>query len=87
MNFIKDWYSYNPKNILAAKEFVESNLIRLSNYLDSDKYTEEEKKKILIDYFTKYPDQIGSIRVGTIGSVNQLMAPSLNNIGGVIKYK
>jgi hypothetical protein len=88
MNYIDDWSLYNQKNILKAKEFVEDNLLRLVQFFDlKDSSSEDEKKQILIDYFTKYPDQITSISVYTVGNPNQLSIPRLMNIGGVVKYR
>ena len=53
----------------------------------NDEYTNEEKEDILIDYFTKYPDQIKSIVITTVGNPNQISIPTLNNIGGTVKYR
>jgi hypothetical protein len=88
MDHVDDWDKYNQVNILKAKEYVNDNLFRLIRFLDfEDESGEEEKKQALIDYFTKYPDQISKINIQTVGRPNQLAAPRLNNIGGVIKYK
>lgn len=88
MNHIDDWDLYNQKNKLDAKEYVGDNLYRLIKFFDfEDESGEEEKAQVLIDYFTKYPEQIQSLSVHTIGRPHQLQVPSLNNIGGVIKYK
>jgi len=88
MDHIDDWDLYNQKNKLDAKEYVDNNIFRLIRFFDfEDESGEEEKKKVLIDYFTKYPEQIKSITVQTVGKPNQLSVPILNNIGGVIKYK
>jgi hypothetical protein len=88
MNYLDDWSLYNQKNILKAKEFVNDNLFRLISLFDfQEECSDDEKKQILIDYFTKYPDQIKSISVYTVGNPNQLNIPRLMNIGGVIKYR
>jgi hypothetical protein len=88
MDHSDDWDIYNQKNKLDAKEYVDNNIFRLIRFFDfEDESGEEEKKQVLIDYFTKYPEQITSITVQTVGHPNQLSVPILNNIGGVIKYK
>ena len=88
MNYIDDWSLYNQKNLLKAKEFVNDNLFRLVQLFNiEDDVETEEKKQILIDYFTRYPDQIKSINVYTVGNPNQLSVPRLNNIGGTFKYR
>jgi hypothetical protein len=88
MDYIDDWDLYNQKNRLSAKDYVTDNLYRLIKFFNiEDDYTIEEQEQILIDYFTKYPDQIQSLSIHTIGRPHQLSVPSLNNIGGVIKYK
>jgi hypothetical protein len=87
MDHVDDWSKYNQANILKAKEYVNDNLFRLIRFLDFENGQEEEKKQSLIDYFTKYPDQISKINIQTVGKPNQLAVPRLNNIGGVIKYK
>jgi len=88
MDHIDDWDLYNQKNKLDAKEYVDNNIFRLIRFFDfEDESGEEEKKQVLVDYFTKYPEQIKSITVQTVGKPNQLSVPILNNIGGVIKYK
>ena len=88
MDHIDDWDLYNQKNKLDAKEYVDNNIFRLIRFFDfEDESGEEEKKQVLIDYFTKYPDQITSINIQTVGKPNQLSVPSLNNIGVVVKYK
>lgn len=87
MNHLKDWRLFNQKNLLSAKNYVKDNFLRLSQLFDLDDYTDDEKENILIEYFTKYPDQIRSISVTTVGNPNQLSIPRLNNIGGVVKYR
>jgi hypothetical protein len=88
MNYIDDWSLYNQKNRLKAKEFVNDNLFRLITFFNfEDESSEEERVQLLIDYFTKYPDQIKSINFYTVGNPNQLSIPRLNNIGGTFKYR
>jgi hypothetical protein len=88
MNYIDDWSLYNQKNRLKAKEFVNDNLFRLITFFNfEDESSEEERAQLLIDYFTKYTDQIKSINFYTVGNPNQLSIPRLNNIGGTFKYR
>ena len=87
MKYLEDWRLYNQKNKLNAKEFVQENLFRLIQFFNIDEnLSTEEKEQILIDYFTKYPDQITSINVTTVGRPN-VSVSRLNNIGGVVKYR
>jgi len=86
MDYIDDWDLYNQKNRLSAKDYVTDNLYRFIKFFNiEDDYTIEEQEQILIDYFTKYPDQIQSLTIHTIGRPHQLSIPSLNNIGGEFK--
>jgi len=88
MHHIDDWRLYNQKHKLAAQDYVEGNLYRLLQYFDFDNdMTVEEKESSLIDYFTKYPDQIHFMTLHTVGNPNPSSTPRLNNIGGVIKYR
>ncbi len=88
MNYIDDWSLYNQKNKLNAKDYVSSNLFRLvSLFKFDDECSDEEKEQLLVDYFTKYPDQIKSLSYYTVGKPNQMSVPRLMNIGGVIKYR
>ena len=88
MNYIDDWSLYNQKNKLKAKDYVSSNLLRLvSLFKFEDECSGEEKEQLLVDYFTKYPDQIKSLSYYTVGNPNQMSVPRLMNIGGVIKYR
>jgi hypothetical protein len=86
---LEDWRLLNAKNKLNAERYVRDNFLRLVKLfdIDEDDYDIEQKSKILIDYFTKYPEQIKTISVMTVGNPNQLVVPKLNNIGGVIKYR
>ena len=48
---------------------------------------DDEKRKILIEYFTRYPDEIKSVSFKSFGSPRNYV-PALMNIGGTgqIKY-
>lgn len=88
MEHLDDWRLYNQKNGLAARDYVEGNLYRLLQYFELDDETSiEEKEQILIDYFTKYPDQIQYMSYVTVGKPNPASIPRLNNVGGVVKYR
>lgn len=88
MEYLDDWRLYNQKNKLSAKDYVEGNLYRLLQYFDFDDGSSiEEKEQMLIDYFTRYPDQIHYMTYVTVGKPNPASVPRLNNIGGVIKYR
>ena len=88
MEHLDDWRLYNQKNGLAARDYVEGNLYRLLQYFELDDETSiEEKEQILVDYFTRYPDQINYMTYVTVGRPNQSSIPRLNNIGGVVKYR
>jgi hypothetical protein len=55
--------------------------------IDEDDYDSiEDVKEVLIEYFTRFPDQISSVSLNTFG-VAKNYVPRLNNIGGVIKYR
>lgn len=88
MEHLDDWRLYNQKSKLSASDYVDGNLLRLLTLfgLEND-FDEDEAKKILVDYFTKYPDQIKSISFTTVGRPNPAAIPRLNNIGGVVKYR
>ena len=88
MEHLDDWRLYNKKNKLSAKDYVEGNLYRLLQFFEFDDDSSiEEKEQILIDYFTRFPDQIQYMTYVTVGKPNPASAPKLNNIGGVIKYR
>jgi len=89
MDYIEDFSKYNQKNKLDAKTYVEYNinaLIKIMNIDEDDYDSIEDIESVLIDYFTRYPDQISSINLSTFG-VPKNYVVKLNNIGGVIKYK
>ena len=88
MEHLDDWRLYNQKNKLSAKDYVEGNLYRLLQFFEfDDDSSVEEKEQTLIDYFTRFPDQIQYMSYFTVGKPNPASVPRLNNIGGVIKYR
>ena len=55
--------------------------------IDEDDYDSiDDVKNVLIEYFTRFPDQISRVSLNTFG-VAKNYVPRLNNIGGVIKYR
>jgi DNA invertase Pin-like site-specific DNA recombinase len=78
-------YEKQLERLTNSKEYIRKLERRKERLIEL--YTDEEKENILVEYFTKYPDQIKSISVVTVGNPNQLAIPILNNIGGIIKYK
>ncbi len=88
MDYIEDYGEFNQKTKLDAEGYVESNLDRLIQLFNIEDYSNmEEVKKTLVEYFTRFPDQISRITMNTVGlpKGNNL---SLNNIGSTtIKYR
>ena len=95
MKFIKSYVEYirednwpllNVTNKLAATSFVDANILRLLPGVKDD-VDDDEKRKILIEYFTRYPDEIKSVSFKSFGSPRNYV-PALMNIGGTgeIKY-
>lgn len=87
MNYLDDYGKFNPKTKLDAKTYVENNYYALKQILNIDEDDSiEDAKEVLIEYFTRFPDQISRISLNTFG-VAKNYTPVLNNIGGVIKYR
>jgi hypothetical protein len=79
--------NFNPKNEILAKDYVNNNIRQLIQIMEIDEENNiEDIKKYLIDYFTKYPEDIHKYSIETFGRPNNYNL-RLNNIGGVIKYK
>jgi hypothetical protein len=97
MRFIKkfenfeenDYSNLNVKNRLDAIPFVENNFRQLIQMMDidiDDYDSEEDIKSELVEYYTRFPDQISRVSFSTFG-VPKNYQLKLNNIGGVIKYR
>lgn len=89
MDYIEDFGRFNTKNKLDAKTYVDNNFYALKQIMniDEDDYDSiDDIKNVLIEYFTRFPDQISSISLNTFG-VPKNYVPRLNNIGGTIKYR
>lgn len=87
MKFIKEWSEWNPTLNKEVLDFVETNKMNL-RHLWNDDMSEEENMKLLIDYFTEYPDEMkSSINIDKVKSVTPISGirnavPTLQNIGG-----
>jgi hypothetical protein len=89
MDHLDDYGKFNPKTKLDAKAYVDNNYYALKQIMniDEDDYDSiEDVKNILIEYFTRFPDQISRVSLNTFG-VAKNYVPRLNNIGGVVKYR
>lgn len=87
MNRLKSFEAFNNiKDSLSARDYVEGNFLRLVQHFKIEDLTEEEQKQKLIDYFTRFPDQISRFNIQTVGPNRSQYNLSLNNIGGTIKY-
>jgi hypothetical protein len=88
MKYLESWDLYNMKNYLVAKEYVDTNFLRLKNLMDPTvNLSDEQTYDYLISYFARFPDSIHSYSVRTVGRSNQISIPYLMNIGGVVKYR
>lgn len=88
MKYLENWSSWNPKNLLIAKEYVDSNLNQLLRLFPlSNTMTDSEKYEELVKFFSEDIDRIHSYSIYTVGRPNQLAVPTLMNIGGVVKYR
>ena len=88
MKIIENWSNFNIKNKLTAEDFVKNNLKRLIQLFNiEDDLTIEEKESILIEYLTKYPDQIKNLSFRFPQQDRQSIIPVIQNIGGTIKYR
>jgi len=88
MDIIKSWSDWNPKIDFEVRGWVKNNLWRLIQLIsvDSD-LTIEEKEELLVDYFSRYPDQIPKLNLQFPQGDGESMIPRVQNIGGTIKYR
>lgn len=85
MNYIEDYSIFNQKYRLDAKSYVEANLYKLMDLFNMEDYDDSDKaSEVLIQYFTKYPDQISRVMMKTTGMPKNYLLTT-NNIGGVFK--
>ena len=87
MNYLLDWYSYNPRAVLSAEDFVKSNFFRLSRLMSDQSMGESEMYSLLMDYYSRYPDSMYQMELYMLGRPSSLVCPTFMNIGGVYKYK
>lgn len=88
MKIILDWNNWNPKVDFEVRGWVKNNLWRLIQLINIDSdLSIEEKEEILVNYFTKYPDQIPKLNLQFPQGDRSSMTPRVQNIGGVIKYR
>lgn len=92
MKFIKEWSNWNPILNKDVLDFIEINKISL-RCLWNDSKSEEDNIKFLIDYFTKYPDEMKSsididkVKMSLSKSTLRNSAPSLQNLGGSSDFR
>lgn len=88
MEYLQDFGTFNPKNKLDATTYVNYNFVKLKQImnLEDSEMEDDDIKKSLIDYFTRFPDQISQVSLNTFG-VPKNYVPRLNNLGGVVKYR
>ena len=94
MKFLKEFSNWNPKLNKQVLDFIDTNKDYLiCNFFDKDK-SDEENMNVLIDYYTKYPDEMKkssinkddlSIALPTTSLRNS--SPILQNIGGVKDFR
>lgn len=89
-NFEENEYSnLNIKNRLDAVPFVENNFRQLIQMMDidiDDYDTMDDIKSELIEYYTRFPDQISRVSFNAFGAPKNYQL-KLNNIGGYVKYR
>lgn len=92
MKFLKEFSSWNPTLNKDVLDFIEMNKTKLLNLWDKD-LSEDENMKLLIDFFTEYPDLMKSdIDFNKLTSLKPITgihntAPILQNIGGVRDFR
>jgi hypothetical protein len=89
VNHLNDFDNFNPKFRLDALTYVKNNLRRLIQLMGiniDDYQSLDEIESLLIDHFTRFPDEITKVNLKTFGVARNYI-PRLNNIGGVVKYK
>jgi len=94
VEFIKEWSDYDPKLNKSVEDFIEINKYNLPELWDSD-LSEEENIDFMIDYFTKFPNEMRtSSNYDKTTKANQTKSdplrgyvPILQNIGGVNDFK
>lgn len=86
MGRLNDFNTFNNKNYIMAKDYVEGNFLRLVQHFKIEDLSEDEQKEELIKYFCRFPDQISRFNIQITGRSRNVI-PIVNNIGGTIKYR
>jgi len=87
MDYIEDFGTFNQKTKLDAESYVNNNIRQLIQIMNIDTERDlDDVKEELIEYFSRFPDQISQVSLKTFGFAKNY-APRTNNIGGVIKYR
>lgn len=82
---LDNFNTFNNKNYLIAKDYVEGNFLRLVQHFKIEDLDEEQQKEELIKYFTRFPDQISRFNIQTVGGNRTQYAPKIMNIGGYMR--
>lgn len=85
MDYLDDFGKFNLKYKLGAESYVDNNLRRLMQIFNMDE--NEDNRNELIEYFTRFPDQISKLNIEIVGRNQNSHVLRTNNIGGVVKYK
>jgi hypothetical protein len=87
MEYLKEWKEFNPGLDLKVKEYVSMNKYNLPD-LWNKSLSEDENVDSMIEYFTKYPNEMvhsisnDNIRKASQKSNSLEYVPILQNIGG-----
>jgi len=87
MGRIDDFGTFNQKNRILSQDYVEANIRRLVQHFKLEDLEEDDQKEYLIQYFTRFPDQISRYNLQMVGGNRTQYVPRLNNIGGTIRYR
>lgn len=61
MDHLDDFGKFNLKYKLGAENYVDNNLRKLIQIFDMDE--NEDHRDELVEYFTRFPDQISKINI------------------------
>lgn len=86
MGRLDNFNTFNNKNYLLAKDYVENNFLRLVQHFQIEDISEDQQKEELIKYFCRFPDQISRFNIQVVGGNRTGVSPVVNNVGGTIKY-
>jgi len=91
MKFIKEFNQFNPVINKKATDWVNDNKYLLT-HLWNDDLSEDENIEFMVDYFTKYPDEMNRyIKMKKVSQEipNSLLTnvPKFQNIGSTTDFK